>query len=174
MEPHQNVSLSSNTQPGDVNELARAFTNWFYSMLNQQGTVLGPEHFWQDCSMCMVVSSELSEDKFEAHNNAEEVIMLLYDTKLKHNLFFNPIIANEGVKGKVDKHGLVLVLVCGTLHQEDKCVGVFEQLFGLIRDPSACNNWKIKKTQLNLKSNQMISRLPTLEEGNLLYAIESA
>ncbi|KAJ9578717.1 hypothetical protein L9F63_005079 [Diploptera punctata] len=174
LELQQKTSLPTNVQQHEINELAHAFTNWFYSMFNQQGMALGSEHFWQDCSMCMTVTSGADMEKFEVHNSALDVHKLLYNTKFEHNLYFNPNISNQGVRGKLDAYGLILVLVCGTLHQQEKCVGVFEQMFGLIRDPSACNNWKIKKTQLHLKNSQMISRLPTLEEGNLLLSIESA
>jgi hypothetical protein len=66
-----------------------------------------------------------------------------------------------------------MVLACGTLHQQDKCVGVFEQLFGLIRDPLACNNWKIKYTELHLTSKSTVTSSPTLAEGSLLKNILS-
>ena len=44
----------------------------------------------------------------------------------------------------------MLVLACGTLHNQTTACGVFEQVFGLIRDPSSDNNWKIKYTELRL------------------------
>jgi hypothetical protein len=62
---------------------------------------------------------------------------------------------------------------CGTLHQQDRCVGIFERLFGLIRDPSACNNWKIRYTNLNLKRTSIVTKLPTLAEGSLLMSVTS-
>lgn len=141
-------------------------------MLNQ--CQLGMEHFWQDCSMCLVLSSESDCSKHEIANSAADVVQLICDTKVRNNLYFNPNLSHEGVQGKTDVHGLVMVLVCGTLHQQDKCVGIFEQLFGLIRDPSACNNWKIKYTNLNLKGTSTITDLPTLAEGSLLRSITSA
>jgi len=160
----------------EIDEMARQFTNWFYSLLNQ--CQLGMEHFWPDCSMCLVSSSEsdCSESdcsKLEIKNSAADVVQLIWDTKARNNLHFNPNVSHEGVQGRTDVHGLVMVLVCGTLHQQDRCVGIFEQLFGLIRDPSACNNWKIKYTNLNLKGTSNITTLPTLAEGSLLSSITS-
>ena len=143
-------------------------------MLNEEEASLGSEHFWQDCSMHMEITSGMDIQNIEVLNNAVEVVKVILGTKLEHNLYFNPNLTDQGVRGKVSKHGVVLVLVCGTLHKQDKCVGVFEQLFGLIRDPGACNNWKIKNTQLHLKSELMISHVPRLEEGTLLHSIESA
>jgi hypothetical protein len=155
----------------EIDEMAHQFTNWFYSMLNQ--CQLGMEHFWQDCSMCLVLSSEKDCSKLEIKNSAADVVQLIWDTKASNNLYFNPNLSHEGVQGRTDVHGLVKILVCGTLHQQDRCVGIFEQLFGLIRDPWACNNWKIKYTDLNLKSTSIVTNLPTLAEGSLLRSIAS-
>ena len=155
----------------EIDEMAHQFTNWFYSMLNQ--CQLGIEHFWQDCSMCLVLSSEKDCSKLEIKNSAADVVQLIWDTKASNNLYFNPNLSHEGVQGRTDVHGLVKILVCGTLHQQDRCVGIFEQLFGLIRDPWACNNWKIKYTDLNLKSISIVTNLPTLAEGSLLRSIAS-
>jgi hypothetical protein len=162
----------------EVDEMAHQFTHWFYSMLNQhdvnhQGTQLGVEHFWHDCNMQLVLSSEMGCSKCEVKNSAANVVQLICDTKTQHNLYFNPNLSCEGVQGKTERHGLVMVLACGTLHQQDKCVGVFEQLFGLIRDPLAYNNWKIKYTELNLKSKSTVTSSPTLAEGSLLRSISS-
>ena len=150
----------------EIDEMAHQFTNWFYSLLNQ--CQLGMEHFWQDCNMCLVLSSERDCSTLEVKNSAADVAQLIWDTKARNNLYFNPNLSHEGVQGRTDVHGLVMVLACGTLHQQDRCVGIFEQLFGLIRDPSACNNWKIKYTNLNLKGTSNIMNLPTLAEGSLL------
>lgn len=168
-------TISKIPKPGveacEIDEMARQFTNWFYSMLNQ--CQLGIEHFWQDCSMCLVINSENDCSKFEVKNSATDVVQLIWDTKTRNNLCFNPNLSHEGVQGRTDVHGLVMILVCGTLHQQDKCVGIFEQLFGLIRDPLACNNWKIKYTNLNLQGTSVVTNLPTLAEGNILRNITS-
>jgi hypothetical protein len=183
--PHQEpltVCLIPPTQPDikerEVDEMARQFTHWFYSMLNQhdehhEGSRLGVEHFWQDCNMKLVLNSEMGGSKCEVKNSAANVVQLICSTKTQHNLYFNPNFSCEGVQGKTEYHGLVMVLACGTLHQQDTCVGVFEQLFGLIRDPLAYNNWKIKYTELNLKSKSIVTSSPTLAEGSLLKSISS-
>ena len=49
----------------------------------------------------------------------------------RHRLTCNPNLCEEGVRGRLEAHGLVLVLVCGTLHTSSNVCGVFEQvLFG--------------------------------------------
>jgi len=171
----QSISVVPKTQLGieahEIDEMAHQFTNWFYSLLNQ--CQLGMEHFWQDCNMCLVLSSERDCSTLEVKNSAADVAQLIWDTKARNNLYFNPNLSHEGVRGRTDVHGLVMVLACGTLHQQDRCVGIFEQLFGLIRDPSACNNWKIKYTNLNLKGTSNVTNLPTLAEGSLLRSVTS-
>jgi hypothetical protein len=178
MASHEAAVPKSDIQVCEIRELAHQFTHWFYSMLNQaevqcQGTQLGVEHFWADCNMCLVLNSEKCSLKLEVKSNASEVVQLLSDTKTQNKLYFNPNLSHEGVQGRTDVHGLVIVLACGTLHQQDKCVGIFEQLFGLIRDPSAGNNWKIKYTELCLKSESVITSLPTVAEESLLRSISS-
>ena len=50
---------------------------------------------------------------------------------------------------KLDQHGLIVVNVAGTIHNgESTVVGVFEQQFGLLQDPSTQGNYKIKFTRL--------------------------
>lgn len=63
----------------------------------------------------------------------------------------------------MEHHGIVLVLCCGTLHTHASVsVGVFESVFGLMRDPFSDNNWKIKSIKMQLQSAG-ISRPPQLE-----------
>jgi hypothetical protein len=47
----------------------------------------------------------------------------------RHRLQYNPNLCEEGVRGRLDPHGLVLVLACGTLHNHQTVCGVFEQVF---------------------------------------------
>lgn len=63
----------------------------------------------------------------------------------------------------MEHHGIVLVLSCGTLHAHASVsVGVFESVFGLMRDPFSDNNWKIKNIKMQLQSTG-ISKLPQLD-----------
>ncbi|XP_033606962.1 uncharacterized protein LOC111863460 [Cryptotermes secundus] len=102
---HHNLSTSvpvmdrHSTQPGDdvegceADELAFQFAQWFYSALNQNDrhclrTQLY-EHFWQKCKMQLVLDSEMGITA-EAKNGADDVVKLICDTKIQHNLYFNP------------------------------------------------------------------------------------
>jgi hypothetical protein len=103
------------TEVNEIGEMAHTFTHWFYPMLNH--CQLGTEHFWLDCSMCLELSCERVRTKHEIQNSAADVVQMIYDTKARHSLFFNPNFSHEGVQGRIDKYGLVTVQVCGMLHQ---------------------------------------------------------
>lgn len=155
----------------DVNTMAFAFTEWFYSILNKN-VCMGPEHFWGDAKLKLSLTSNEECFSEEVNSSPLDIVRMLFQTKSKYSLYFNPNLTTEGVQGRMDPHGLVLVLTCGTLIVDGVCAGVFEQVFALARDPFSDNNWKIKNTELNLRSRNDITSLPTLNEnpltGNLL------
>jgi hypothetical protein len=170
-------SISSVGKPSDeANTLACEYCKWFYNLLNQTKlkqveSSMNAEHFFPDCGIKINMQSPTGALE-KQENGAESVVQLLIETAIEYDLFFNPNVTSEGIRGKMDAHGLVMVAACGTLHQGDKCAGVFEQLFGLARDPTALNNWKVKFTELKLRS-QAVTSLPALEhsslERNLLF-----
>ena len=84
----------------------------------------------------------------------------------RHRLTCNPNLCEEGVRGRLEAHGLVLVLVCGTLHTSSNVCGVFEQVFWLVRDPGAQNNWKIKNTEARLVAGE-VQQQPKLTSSSL-------
>lgn len=156
---------ATQTPVNDVNLLATKFTEWFYSIFNKDEPI-GEEHFWQDC----IFQLNLISDTANSTNTVEsstEAVNLLFNTKNEHGLYLNLNLTPEGIKGKMDNHGLVLVFACGTLHTKDNCVGVFEQMFALARDPFSENNWKIKNSRLLLRSKPGVSNMPTLENSSL-------
>ena len=60
--------------------------------------------------------------------NSTDVCDMLRNVVNRHSLTFNPNLCEEGVRGTLDPHGLVLVLACGTLHNQHTVCGVFEQV----------------------------------------------
>lgn len=67
----------------------------------------------------------------------------------------NPNTTVEGCRGVLSPHGLGKVAVLGTMHkytngESGDVVGVFEQMFGLIRDLNDGNNYKIKHCDLRI------------------------
>ncbi|XP_071449826.1 uncharacterized protein C3orf38 homolog [Hetaerina americana] len=170
-------SLQINESDSEVLLMSFKFVQWFYNLLNQatdgSGEAhFGVEHFWPDCSMKLQLLSEMHDSREEVQGNASEVVRLFLDMKSKYSVYFHPNMSRNGVHGRKDPHGLVLVLACGTLHKYDMCCGVFEQLFGLIEDPST-NNWKIKFTELKLKNSDNVYHPPSICDTQLFRLLEN-
>jgi len=168
-QPHSSVSTSSITVT-QCQELAISFTKWYFHLLN---TVVdsdtddwNPTHFWPDASAKITLSSQTENECIEVVHDAAQVSAMLPQVFRKYKLKCNPNMCEEGVKGKLSPHGLVLILVCGTLHCQENVCGVFEQVFSLIRDPGAENNWKIKQTEARLIGGQ-VSEVPSVNNSKL-------
>nr|CAI5831748.1 unnamed protein product [Callosobruchus analis] len=144
-----------------IRQLSEQFTRWFYTMLNSDEGV-GTEHFYADAKLKLSIVTDMDSDIKEISDNPQDISNAIQDLRLQHHLYFNPNFTDDGIKGQIDPHGLVVVFTCGTLHIKESTVGVFEQVFFLARDPFCDNNWKIKKTELNLCSKDSILGQPQL------------
>lgn len=160
---HSSTSLSQESE-FPINLLARKFSEWFFNNYNQN--LLKPQDFWPDARLMLQITAS---DGCEEHScdNANSLLDTLYETRKLFHFFFNPNLTHSGVQGRMDIHGLVLVLACGTLHTQMDCVGIFECSFGLMRDPFSENNWKTKTIQLMLRSKGAPSN-PSLQESDTL------
>uniref|UniRef100_A0A0L8HX90 NTF2 domain-containing protein n=1 Tax=Octopus bimaculoides TaxID=37653 RepID=A0A0L8HX90_OCTBM len=93
-----------------------------------------------------VVMTAKNEEKIEG---ADLVACRLKRLVSEENLYFNANVTG-GVMSQAESTGIVCVLVHGTVHKGDQCLGVFEQKFALLRDPSSENNWKITRVSLKI------------------------
>uniref|UniRef100_A0A1B6KEV2 NTF2 domain-containing protein n=1 Tax=Graphocephala atropunctata TaxID=36148 RepID=A0A1B6KEV2_9HEMI len=150
----------------DKKSLINLLTNYWREQLHD-GTAreTNVQHTTTQNSVNLNSNGEVIVEEAES---GDAVVGLLAEVKQRHKLYFSPNLSAEGVKGRSEPHGLVVVLVCGTLHQSaGVVVGLFEQTFYLIRDPLTNNSWKIKRSQVMLTSKSNIAALPTLSEGEL-------
>ncbi|KAJ7376584.1 hypothetical protein OS493_033745 [Desmophyllum pertusum] len=152
-----NVNAPSLDRNVDGQQLAEYFVPWFYKILNSFNTSpdnaspeWGPQHFWADAkgSVLMVSDGHMLDECQGSLVVSEKLRELV----CKERLLFNANV--NGAKGQIDAYGLVKISVGGTVHRFSDCLGIFEQSFGLIRDPQMQNNWKIKFTELKLKAQQ--------------------
>lgn len=146
-----------------IDSLAEHFVKWFFGMVNQKEEI--SSHFFND-SRCKITFYDVNIDCKVIENNPQDIGSTLLSLSVQNKLFFNPNFTSDGVQGRMDPHGLVMVLVCGTLHHNENCVGVFEQVFALARDPFSENNWKIKSTELNLRVKN-VDKPPCLTDSDL-------
>lgn len=157
------VTSHSQSSHFPIHEMSRSFAKWFFDNLNT-GTITVND-FWSD----VACDANFYENKCvmlnETATSSVMVHRFLLTLRTNYQLFLNLNDCFDGVQGRIDPHGLVLVLSCGTLHKAQEFVGTFEAVFGLLRDPFAQNNWKIK--QIRLKLHNSVQRgigAPTLRE----------
>jgi len=138
--------------------MAVQFSQWFYWRMNN--STLVPNDLFRDAflQLCVVDGRNRSIERFEG---SELTVGRLVAFVSQERLIFNPNSTPDGVRGKSDPHGRRVIFICGTVHRADTVIGLFEQQFGLVRDPTAENNWKIRSTRLALSTTAPES-LPTL------------
>ena len=159
----------------DITKLGIVFSSWFYGLLNKQraGTLVnkewGAQHFDPDCRLMMVLETTKvsSSNTFEG---ADVVRQRLGALVRQEDIQFNPNLGVDGIKSWMDKDNLVIVLACGSLHKDGAAIGIFEQKFGLLRNPLMDNNWCSRITDLKIVE-QAIHQPPTLKDTQTFLAI---
>ncbi|XP_077472637.1 uncharacterized protein C3orf38 homolog [Stigmatopora argus] len=136
--------------------LGQQFCSWFFQLLNSQNPLLGqqpqdwgPQHFWTDAKLRLFSSA--GSEQMEEFAGAELVSCRLLALTKEERLHFSPNLEANGLKALTSPHGLVLVAVAGTIHRDSACLGIFEQIFGLIRSPMDNNCWKIKFVKMIIR-----------------------
>lgn len=151
------VHTSAASTSLDCQALAQQFVKWYYKVLNSlnlspsgSSSEWGPQHFWVDSKLSLLmISGQTSHDDCQGSLAVSEKLHELVRTEKLH---FNPFV--DGVTAQMNAYGLVRVAIGGTVHRFSQCIGIFEQSFGLIKDPSMDNNWKIKFTELKMKAGE--------------------
>uniref|UniRef100_H9KWN1 Chromosome 3 open reading frame 38 n=1 Tax=Callithrix jacchus TaxID=9483 RepID=H9KWN1_CALJA len=162
----------------DFHRLGEEFCHWFFGLLNSQNPFLGPpqdewgpQHFWHDVKLRFYYNT--SEQNVMDYHGAEIVSLRLLSLVKEEFLFLSPNLDSRGLKCASSPHGLVMVGVAGTVHRGNTCLGIFEQIFGLIRCPFVENTWKIKFINLRIvgESSLVPGTLPkpavTFEQSDL-------
>ncbi|OXA65116.1 uncharacterized protein LOC110846088 [Folsomia candida] len=139
--------------------LGYEFTKWYYERYNSLVDFISA-HFWGECNLRIEYAAKgLQNGKVtEFLNDGQRCFEELYSLRSKDKLFFNPNLLT-GLRSKMNPHGLVQIMVAGTVHQPDatgRQAGLFEQMFGLSRDPAIDNNYKIKFSMLLFREDSQI------------------
>lgn len=119
------------------------------------------EETTQLCVLCLFLSAG-SEER-EEFIGAELVSLRLLALTKEERLLLSPNLETYGLNVLASPHGLVLVAVAGTIHRDGVCLGIFEQIFGLICSPLEKSRWKIKFVNLKIRGQDAL-------EGNKLAA----
>lgn len=161
---------ASNQQQFPIQQMSRTFANWFFGNLNN--SIIGASDFWSNVQCETGFYQNKKHIQNEQMMGADQTTTFLLSLISTHQLYFNLNDCSDGVQGRIDPHGLVLVLSCGTLHKMQEFVGTFESVFGLLRDPFAENNWKIKHLNLRLyNSTTNASMRPALRDCESMGAL---
>lgn len=151
----QEKKEDTKTEKVDFHCLGKEFCRWFFELLNSQNPLLGPpqdewgpQHFWHDVKLRLFYKT--SEQNVLDYQGAELVSLRLLSLVKEEYLFLSPNLDAQGLKCASSPHGLVMVGVAGTVHRGNTCLGIFEQIFGLIRCPFVENTWKIKFINLRI------------------------
>ncbi|KAG9486148.1 uncharacterized protein C3orf38-like [Eleutherodactylus coqui] len=162
---------ASALEPLDCQLLGEQFCSWFYSLLNSQNPSFGqekgdwgPQHFWENAALKLAYRA--SEEAVEEHSGAQMTSLRLLALTRDERLLFNPNVDGGGLKCVPSPPGPVVVAVAGTIHRDNVWLGVFEQIFGLVRCPVG-KNWKIKNVNLKILAQNML----THEESQRLPAV---
>ncbi|TNN79389.1 putative protein C3orf38 [Liparis tanakae] len=141
--------------------LGQQFCHWFFQLLNSHNPSLGqppqdwgPQHFWPDVKLHLL--SRAGSEQMEDFLGAELVSLRLLALTREEHLVLSPNLQPQGLRTLASPHGLVLVAVAGTIHRDKTCLGIFEQIFGLIRSPLENNSWKIKFVNLKIKGQDAL------------------
>lgn len=91
-------------------------------------------------------------EQLEEFTGAELVNMRLLALTKEEQVFLNPNLASNGLRVLASPHGMVMVAVAGTIHRNRVCLGIFEQIFGLISSPLENNSWKIRFVKMKIRA----------------------
>lgn len=148
------------TPSSEVATMADSFVKWYYELLNAtflgDNGDFGPQHFWADASARITLSpSHPAKEAGESicvQGDGRQVCDALKHVVRKYRVTYHPV--DGGVSGCVDGQGQAVLQAAGTLltPADHAVCGSFQQQFGLVRDPSLGNNWKIKFTNASLVS----------------------
>ena len=128
-----------------IHQLSCEFTEWFYTAWNSLAN-FSSDHFYPDCQLTIV------HENHRRILGSYHVCDVLRSYVASQELRFSPNVQSNKVEES--RHGLVIVQIHGTIHQRSTCIGVFDQAFGLVRDPTHGNNYLIKFSFLNMQTQQ--------------------
>ncbi|XP_050816904.1 uncharacterized protein C3orf38 homolog isoform X1 [Gopherus flavomarginatus] len=163
-------------EENDWNRLGIEFCQWFFELLNSQHPLgrqskeqWGPQHFWEDVKLKFYYNT--LEKNMEEYVGAELVSLRLLSLVKEEYLLLNPNLGAGGLKCVISPHGLVVVAVAGTVHRGNICLGIFEQIFGLIRCPVSENTWKIKLVNLKIVGENALEPGTQMQKPSIKYEL---
>jgi hypothetical protein len=157
------MNSSTPVVASNTHQLSREFAEWFYTAWNTLANFTS-DHFFPDCQLTLI------HDNHHRILGSYYVCDMLRSYIVNQELRFCPNIQSN--KAQESRHGLVVIQISGTIHQRGTCIGVFDQAFGLVRDPVHGNNYLIKFTFLNMQTQQQQLQLPSSSVNTPTYLVD--
>ena len=107
------------------------------------------EVFCSNATVHIYLLDNLEQKSSCTAEGSEQAFIVIRNMLRDLKLLFSPNL-DDGIQTVQSAHGLISIFCCGTLHQEDALLGIFEQEFGLVLNPRD-KTWKIASTKVNLK-----------------------
>ena len=105
----------------------------------------------------LYISLSINGQQTEEFHGSELASLRLLALARDERLLLSPNLEPHGLRALSSPHGLVLVAVAGTIHRDKACLGIYEQVFGLIRSPLENNQWKMKFVNLKIRGQDSLS-----------------
>ncbi|XP_050097036.1 uncharacterized protein LOC126578483 [Anopheles aquasalis] len=154
-----------------VNLLALDYTVWFFLKWNRNS--LDESAFWLDASCTVMLEISETQQGTEQVCGPQDIINLILTLKFQYNFQFVPNIMFDGCQGRIVESD-VLAMSCGVVYNNQPgpdnryvCLGEFEALIALRRDPMENNNWKIRMMKLYIRYKK-VDNLPALGNSKML------
>ncbi|GIY42263.1 hypothetical protein CEXT_699611 [Caerostris extrusa] len=160
---YENNSNTTDVQQSDTDSLkimGTQFAMWFFPIYNTLQD-FGPEHFWTDCKLMgqLKTAYDIKEVAVEGDTH---VVNFLSSLIINDKFYFDANTSQDSILIERDPHGLVKILVSGVVHQCSNCIGLFDSSFGLVRNPTYNENWKIKwiNIKIHVTSTEKYTIMP--------------
>lgn len=179
LSPEHDHAVSLRRQEEEVGQrLGHEFAKWYYERLNNL-TDFSATHFWPQSHLRIEYIFAAQPDNAiidEVANNGEAVCAKIKDLRAVKELWFE-VNYQTGIRGTLNPHGLAQIMVCGVLYDFNSKlpVGVFEQMFGLMKDISDHQNFKIKYTVIRLREGAKLAlenSPPEMTDSSLVGIVE--
>ncbi|XP_035787451.1 uncharacterized protein LOC118464283 isoform X1 [Anopheles albimanus] len=169
--PGEQGSEPAGLEQYPVNLLALDYTVWFFLKWNRNS--LDESAFWLDASCTVMLEISETQQGTEQVCGPQDIINLILTLKFQYNFQLVPNIMFDGCQGRIVESD-VLAMSCGVVYNNQPgpdnryvCLGEFEALIALRRDPMENNNWKVRMMKLYIRYKK-VDNLPALGNSKML------
>lgn len=156
--------------PPPLQLMSEEFCNWFFERINRRALFVESDLWGDVTSAIRLIDATGNTQDLEACG-ADQALASFQRLHDDFHFQLAPNICPTGVQGKMNSYGMVMIASCGTVYRANQFVGVFEGGFGLLKDPTSSDSWKLKHSKMQIKSVAGQTIHPQLEDCESLREI---